>query len=348
MCLVERIFLLLLLPQAAFAELRMNNVYPTTLEIGKTTELTLEGPEDLSIWTSFKAETDWVEPGKKLKTTVPAGVQAGVNGMVFAHPEGITQPFLLMLDDLPVQRLRQPPNDVSHPHPIPVPSGISSRFNRTPVYFKIELTEPRELSLDVYGERLGSPVDPMLRILDTEGRELAMADDVTSKTSDPRLRFRFEKAGAYVIEVSDMLYTRGGPFHLRVGDFAFKDEDVVTQPTIRVKAEKESRISRSVEPKGALVFDLICRHRGYEGPIRIKSNHPELKLLNASFPASRTEHRVFVLFPDKAEAGSLWPVALHAELDNGRRVPVSQLNPVRAAWSDWGDAPAWLRTTMFV
>jgi len=52
-----------------------------------------------------------------------------------------------------------------------------------------------------------SGIDPVLRILDGAGKQLARSDDTAGAGLDARLDFQFPKEGNYYVEVTD---ARGG------------------------------------------------------------------------------------------------------------------------------------------
>ncbi len=69
--------------------------------------------------------------------------------------------------------------------------------------------------------RLGSVLDPVIRLLDAGGRELAYSDDEGGIGADGRFAYQFAAAGDYFIEIRDIRYQGGGThrYRLRVGNF---------------------------------------------------------------------------------------------------------------------------------
>jgi hypothetical protein len=66
--------------------------------------------------------------------------------------------------------------------------------------FAVELQAGQPLVASLTGRRIGSPMDPMLHLTDSEGNQLAFAHD--GYGLDPLLVYRAEKAGRYVVRVS--------------------------------------------------------------------------------------------------------------------------------------------------
>ncbi len=64
--------------------------------------------------------------------------------------------------------------------------------------------------------RIGSGLDPMVRELDTQGRELAWNDDAPGLMGDSQLSFKAPAAGDYLVEIRDIRW-QGGLYRLRSG-----------------------------------------------------------------------------------------------------------------------------------
>ena len=75
----------------------------------------------------------------------------------------------------------------------------------------IKLEEKQSVILDLAAARLGSPLDAVLTVHDTEGKQLASNDDRSKNDPDPRLEFTAKAAGLYQVRVRDRFSTRGGP-----------------------------------------------------------------------------------------------------------------------------------------
>jgi hypothetical protein len=90
-------------------------------------------------------------------------------------------------------------------------------------YYRISVAAGQRVSFEVLGRRLGSPLDPILRLRHADGRELpaAYSDDAPGLQADPRLTYVFAAPGDYLVEVRDTT-DKGGPlyrYRLRIGDF---------------------------------------------------------------------------------------------------------------------------------
>jgi hypothetical protein len=83
-------------------------------------------------------------------------------------------------------------------------------------FYRITARKGERLDLEVVAQRVGSPLDPLLRLLDAAGRELAANDDAPGLGADARLEFRVSKAGDYFVEVRDTRYAGSSRHRYRV------------------------------------------------------------------------------------------------------------------------------------
>ncbi len=77
--------------------------------------------------------------------------------------------------------------------------------------WRIRLESGTCVRLEVLAEVLGSRLDSVLSLLDSEGRELARNDDVVEGSPDSVLTFAIAKSGEYVARIQDRFARRSGP-----------------------------------------------------------------------------------------------------------------------------------------
>ncbi|MFN0053946.1 MAG: PPC domain-containing protein [Planctomycetales bacterium] len=183
------------------------------------------------LWTSFPAEvvlptdiagngTNAAEVTYRLK--LPADVAPGVYGMRLATAQGISNLKLFAVDDLPTVVQARPNQALAQAQAITLPAAIDGYVdNLTRDYYKFSVAAGQKVSFEVLGRRLGSPLDSMIRLLDSKGRELAYSDDAPGLGSDSMLSYTFKDAGEYVVELRDIRFQGNGGFlyRLRIGDF---------------------------------------------------------------------------------------------------------------------------------
>jgi hypothetical protein len=153
----------------------------------------------------------------------------------------------------------------NHPQELPaVPIGISGGL-LAPYEedrYKLAVNAGSKLRLEVFAERLNSPIDTALVVSNEAGNVLARADD-SPGTIDPALDFTVpDKTSAVVVSVLDAL-GRGGPR----GIYRLAIEDVPSSPP-------DFRLSTSLECAslpacGRVVVPVWIDRRGYSGGVEI-------------------------------------------------------------------------------
>ena len=79
--------------------------------------------------------------------------------------------------------------------------------------------------IEVEARRCGSAVDPVLRVLDGSGKQLARSDDSPGAGLDARLDFTFPKEGYYYVEVTDARFSNQGQnfYRLKMGAYRYAE-----------------------------------------------------------------------------------------------------------------------------
>ena len=206
----------------------VNSLTPWAVAPGQTTEVVLRGasldaPTDL--WTNLPVEatvTAGASDRATCRVTLPANAPVGIAAMRVATRGGVSNLQLFMVDDLPTVAAGGDNHSPGAAREVAAPAAVEGACGplRTD-YYRIRGRRGRRVSLEVVAARLGSALDPVLRLLDASGRELAWSDDSPGAGGDCRFEHVFAADGEYLVEVRDVNYD-GGPGHryrLRVGDF---------------------------------------------------------------------------------------------------------------------------------
>ncbi len=212
----------------------INATAPQAVVPGQTLAVKIRGGNltgATQVWSSFPTEAtlaaDVPDNGKNAAEVtfafkVPPEAPVGVHALRIANPTGISNMWLVMVDDLPSLAQVKPNAVPAQAQALTAPVGVDGSVDTlSRNYYKLTVTAGQTLSFEVVARRLGSPLDPMLRVLDTQGRELAYSDDAPGLGGDSRLTHTFKDAGEYVVEVRDIRFQGGGNFNyrLRIGDF---------------------------------------------------------------------------------------------------------------------------------
>ena len=212
----------------------LGHLLPAGLPPGKATDVVFYGGNlaaPTGVWTSFPStveltpdvENNGTEAGKvSYRISVPADTPPGVAGIRITTGQGVSNIRLILVDDLPSavkagnNKSRETAQEISLPIAIDgACEGQSSDF------YKLTATAGQRVSVDAYARRLGSPLDPMIRLLAADGRELAYSDDEPSSGVDGRFTHTFDADGEYYVEIRDIRFQGGGGhrYRLRIGDF---------------------------------------------------------------------------------------------------------------------------------
>jgi hypothetical protein len=206
----------------------ISEVLPGAAAPGRTVEVTVRGrglSKSARLWTSFPAE---VAPageseGKiRFKLTLPPDAQVGVGAVRLVTEGGVSGLRPFMVDDLPSVAEAGGNSVASGAQALDFPVAVDGTCDaRGFDYYRFVARKGQRVSVEVVAARLGSQLDPVVRLLDAAGHELAWCDDAPGAGSDCRLAHTFAADGTCLIELRDANY-EGGPayrYRLRVGDF---------------------------------------------------------------------------------------------------------------------------------
>ena len=209
----------------------INAVTPGAVVPGAATNLQLNGGNlavARKLWTSFPCEAVLAEGIEKngenpaqvtFKLTIPGHVPCGIHGMRVVTDKGVSPLRFLVIDDLPSVSSVGSNTTLAAAQAISAPTAIDgSVSNVSWQFFKFPVQAGQRLSMEVLARRIGSPLDPMIRLLDAKGRELAFNDDTPGLSGDSSLTYTFKETGEYILELRDIKYG-GGAYRLRIGEF---------------------------------------------------------------------------------------------------------------------------------
>ncbi|HEV8002144.1 MAG TPA: hypothetical protein VGP63_19805 [Planctomycetaceae bacterium] len=212
----------------------ISSVTPLALRPGQTQDLALQGNglgDARQLWTGFPQKSV-VSPaeskGQKnpaavaFKVTVPPQAPLGIYGIRVASSTGVSPLRLMLLDDLPTVRATAANVTRAAAQPLSLPTAVEGTLAPQQLhYFKFHAEAGQRVSFEVYARRIGSLLDPTLRLFDTAGREVTYSDDVPGLSEDAAIQRTFRTAGEYVLELGDNVYQGGGEYfyRLRIGDF---------------------------------------------------------------------------------------------------------------------------------
>ncbi|MBY0229045.1 MAG: PPC domain-containing protein [Gemmataceae bacterium] len=215
--------LLLLLGQTSYPML--THVHPVAVERGKESAVTVHGQMNLAGAYLALFEGDGlsasVVPDKRaaaravqLKVKAGAALVPGVREFRLASNLGMSSVGQIVVSEHPV--IEEKPGDNGtreKAQPIAVPCTVAGRIEAAEDVdvYRFAVKAGQRLAFEVRCARLQDKIhdlqkhaDPILTLLDAEGRELAANDDF--HFADPLLVHTFAKAGDYFIQIRDSKY----------------------------------------------------------------------------------------------------------------------------------------------
>jgi hypothetical protein len=152
------------------------------------------------------------EPGKwVIKLTAPAATPIGVYPLRVLTDNGISNPFLLAVGQLPNAPEAEPNNTHESAQVVPVPCVVEGQLAGNDVdYFKFTGRKGQRVLIDAQCARIGSGVDPQIRLTTATRVFLASADDTPGLFTDARMVVELPEDGEYVVELSDTKYQGAG------------------------------------------------------------------------------------------------------------------------------------------
>ena len=148
-----------------------------------------------------------------------------------------------------------------------VPFGISGRLLKDGEQDKYKLTvKPgAKLRFEVFSDRLGSPMDAVLQILNEQGGQLAINDDVAG-SADPKLDYVIPaKTTTVVLAVKEAngIGSPGNVYRVQVSDASAEASKQGFQLTV---AQQEQTVTAGER----LVVKVTAERAGYTGPIQLE------------------------------------------------------------------------------
>ncbi len=208
---------------------------PAAVMPGRATDVTffggnLTGPTGM--WSTLPTASHELAPGVDkngtkadqviYRITTPADAPVGIYGVRLATGGGASNVRLLMVDDLPSASDNGANKTVETAQEISLPVAVDGSCEaETYDFYKFTAAAGQRVSIEAVARRLGSPLDPVIRLLDSSGHELAYSDDEPGIGPDCRLAYRIASGGVYFVEIRDIRYLGDAShrYRLRVGDF---------------------------------------------------------------------------------------------------------------------------------
>lgn len=222
-------FLLLFVP--VFGQLpqtRLAAVFPTAGQPGTTFDLHLVAGDDLEEIASLhfnhpgltaqpKTQGTPPQPVPNVFTvTVAADVPPGLYDVRAAGRFGVSNPRRLSVTARPHVQEAEANNLRDQAQAVSLNQSVSGRFNAAADVdcYRFDAKAGQRVVIDCLAERLDSPAEPNLSLLDSRGRRIASTWD--DSRGDPVLVAEIPADGSYVVRMHDLTYRGGGDYVYRL------------------------------------------------------------------------------------------------------------------------------------
>ncbi|MCB9782375.1 MAG: pre-peptidase C-terminal domain-containing protein [Candidatus Omnitrophica bacterium] len=176
----------------------------------------------------------------------------------------------------------------------------------------------QEYEFQVWGKRLGSPIDSVLQVYKPNGEELLGVDD--AKGQDSYSRTRLPEDGVYHVRVTDHL-SRGG------AEFAYRVEITPNRPSIELEFLNNEFADLSLPQGNRALALLSARRTNIDGPIAIRVEGLQDGVTVQSSTIENGQEVIPLLFTANQEAplsGAM--LAVSGDLNSGDRTVPAVFN----------------------
>ncbi len=218
-------------------EPELDDIQPRGGQRGKTFTLTLKGKgltdgADLvtslpATITKFAAPKD-VDTGEELAYLIqlPLDAAAGAYPLRVHTASGLSNILIFTVSDLAEIGEKEPNDSIAQAQALTFPIAVRGTLKGPDEdFYAINVAARQRLVLEVEARRIGSAIDPVIVVWDSNGQQIAENDDGVNLGVDSRLDMTFPKAGKYFVEVHDSKYSDQAEnfYRLLIGEYAYAD-----------------------------------------------------------------------------------------------------------------------------
>lgn len=247
---------------------------------------------------------------------------------------GLCNHVLYAVDDLPEIMDSEPNDSPEVAQMIVLPRLINGRIDEPgdEDWFSFEGEAGDEIVAEVYGRRLNSPIDSIVRLCDADGTVIAWNDDHTDKDghlhtgpgllthhADSYLRVTLPEDGAYFFVMADTQKQGGAQWGYRL-------HLSPPRPDFELKVSPASLVLRPGRSTAISVH--AQRRQGFDGPIEVSlvDPPPGLMLDGGWIPAGQQRVRMTVTPPMKIEPQFL-QLRVAGEAEIGGQIAAREATP---------------------
>lgn len=240
----------------------VDSIYPLGGRRGSTTKFELRGAN---------------LPHANVALVLPARAP-GESLHAFEFGGAKVMPVRIDLDDLP-ELLEAEPNDESKSRdPFGPPFVANGRIERPGDVdaWPVKLQKGKSYEFDLRARRLDSPLQPVLALLDDQGKEITRSDALEQNAVDSKIAYNASADGIFWLRVHDRFRKRGGPdfsYRLRAAEPAMQSPDfhVTFKPeVIAVERGKFTMVKCECQRLGGFAGPIALRAVGVPSGVSVK------------------------------------------------------------------------------
>ncbi|HKQ40790.1 MAG TPA: PPC domain-containing protein, partial [Verrucomicrobiae bacterium] len=187
-------------------------LYPIAVPRGSTNTIIAVGkfdPWPPKIWTTASGVSFTAETNKgKFQIAVTSDAKPGPYFIRAYNDDGASAPRFLLIADSPELSEKEPNNDFEGAQVLgKLPAIVNARFDKNDDVdtYRLELSQGQTIAARVEAYVLASPVDAVLRLLDSRAVEVAFNHD-DGRTLDPEIIYTAPKTGSYFLQAFGFNY----------------------------------------------------------------------------------------------------------------------------------------------
>jgi hypothetical protein len=228
---------LLVVPSLAWADPpRLTGTSPLGVRRGETMEVAFEGsglhdsPRLVAPFRFQLEESAGSNPEAaqwKVRLAVDDRTAVGVYPVRIVTNSGVSNPILFAVGQVPQVREVEPNNGLDGAQTIPEPVVVEGECPGNDLdFFRFSGRAGERIVVDAVCARVGSEVDPMIRLTTAGGRLVASADDSPGLVTDATLTAVLPEDGDYVLEFCDSRFAGAGRvgYRLLIGAVPYAGE----------------------------------------------------------------------------------------------------------------------------
>ena len=222
-------FLLLFACASAWAEPpKIDNIQPYGAPRGVPTDVTISGfgfADSPQLVAPFSASVEKLATSAganyRFKILVPATTPLGVYPIRVKSDAGLSNPILFAVGQVPQVAEVEDNSVFDSAQTVTMPVVVEGQCAGTDVdHFRFAGKKGQKIIVDAQCSRIGSGVDPQIRLTTASRKFVESADDTPGLMTDARLSAILPEDGDYVVELSDSKYQGGGRpvYRLTIGE----------------------------------------------------------------------------------------------------------------------------------